>query len=165
MEVSSGFCQQFYHRVQRVLHVPGNFTGPVLEMSVVLDHHVPPAGMEACVPALLGSLKRRSEVFRNVRFHIVDWLDDERIINRTVPMMTVLVNGCFREYEPKPDEKRIECLYQNLKFYHARSKLILLFTDGVYTMRDQDAAAAALKPFLGRKLLTITMTKDGPELR
>ncbi len=165
MEVSSVFCQQFYHRVQRVLHVPGNFTGPVLEMSVVLDHHVPSAWMEACVPALLGCLKRRSEVFRNVRFHIVDWLDDERIINRAVPMMTVLVNGFFREYDTTPDEKRIECLYRNLKFYHARSKLILLFTDGMYTMRDQEMAAAALKPFLGKKLIPITMTKDGPGLR
>lgn len=67
-------------------------------------------------------------------------------------------------YEEIKTEKRIEVLYQYLKFYHARSRLILLFADGQYRIGDEKLRCAALKPFHGRKLIQVTVTENGIEL-
>lgn len=164
MNLSPVFLHQFRDQVQRVLHVRGNFTDPVLEMTLVTDHSVDRAQMAEAVPALLRALKQQGDVFRNVRFNLADWLEDDRMENRVIPMMTVMVNGFFDTYRQLPGEKRIECLYQYLKFYHARSKLILLVTDGKYCLKEEEAAREACKPFLGKKLIRIMISEDGMEL-
>lgn len=91
-------------------------------------------------------------------------LEDTRIENRVVPMMTVLVSGFFESYEQICNEKKTEALYQYLKLYHARSKLILLVTDGRHRPEDEKAAEEALKPFLGKKLVSVLVREDGMEL-
>lgn len=147
-----------------VLHRTGNFTGPVLEMTVVLDHCVPEAQMRVCVPALLRCLKQHSEVFRNVRLNVTDWLADTQIESRPVPMMKLLAAGFFDPYKQTVCKKSIECLYGHLKFYHARSKLIVFVTDGQYQIKDIQAAQEALRPFLGRKLVSVLVRETGMEL-
>ncbi len=164
MNLSPVFIHQFHNRIERVLHRKGNFTGPVLEMTVIVDHSVSAGVVQEGVPALLRCLKQHSEVFRNVRLNITDWLEDTRIENRVVPMMTVLVSGFFESYEQICNEKKTEALYQYLKLYHARSKLILLVTDGRHRPEDEKAAEEALKPFLGKKLVSVLVREDGMEL-
>lgn len=164
MDLSPLWIHQFHNRVERVLHLQGNFTGPVLEMALVLDHSVPAAQMKEAVPVLLRCLKQQSEVFRNVRFNVVDWLGDTQIGTRQCPMLSAMTEHFYQDYVQSTEKKRIELLYQYLKFYHARSKLVLLMTDARYVMEDEKAGNMALKPFLGRKLIQISVTEKGMEL-
>lgn len=164
MNVTPVFLNQFHNQAERILHRKGNFTGPPLEMTIVLDHNLCAEKLCDCVPALLRCLKQRSEIFRNVRLNVTDWIGDSRIENGVRPMLSVITGGCFRDDRTAVQEKRIELLYQYLKFYHARSKLIVLVTDGKYRVGDEKAQNEALKPFLERKLMRITVTEEGMEL-
>lgn len=164
MDLSPLWIHQFHNRIEHVLHLPGNFTGPVLEMALVLDHHVPAEQIKETVPALLRALKQQGEVFRNVRFYVVDWQSDAQITTRRCPMLSAMTEQFYQDHVQSVEKKRIELLYQYLKFYHARSKLILLVTDAQYVMEDEAAGNMALKPFLGRKLIQLSMTEKGMEL-
>lgn len=166
MNITPVFLHQFHDKTERILHRRGNVNPsvPVLEMTIVLDHCLDAQQMCQCVPALLGALKRGSEVFRNVRLNVTDWWNDERIENQVRPMLTVMGEGFYEHYTAADSEKRIEVLYQYLKFYHARSKLVLLVTDGHYKTEDKEAESEALKPFLGRKLMRVTVSEKGMEL-
>jgi hypothetical protein len=164
MDISPVFLHQFHNRTEFVLHRKGNFRGPVLEMTLVLDHSVPAEQMKERVPVLLRYLKQHSEVFRNVRLNVTHWLGDTQIENQTVPFMKLLVDGFFDRYQHIVCDKRIEYLYGYLKFYHARSKLILLVTDGQSHVQDSQAAQEALKPFLDRKLVPVMTGETGMEL-
>lgn len=164
MELSPVLLHQFHNQVERVLHVKGNFTGPVLEMTVVLDHSLQRERMQECVSVFLRSLKQKSEVFRNVRLNITDWTSDDGLTNLVKPMFSAMSDSFYESYQEIKTEKRIEVLYQYLKFYHARSKLILIFTDGQYRIGDKELCCEALKPFLSRKLIRITVTENGIEL-
>ena len=164
MEMSPVFLHQFHNRIERVLHIKGNFTGPILEMALVMDHHVSAEQMKQNVSAILRCLKQQSEVFRNVRFNVVDWCDDARISTRVCPMLSAVTDSFYQDYEQIGETKRIELLYEYLKFYHARSKIVLIVTDGQYTIEDEKSGEMALKPFLGRKLIQIIVTEKGMEL-
>lgn len=164
MEISPVFLHLFHNKIERVLHLKGNFTGPVLEMALVMDHRVPAQKMQECVAALLRCLKQQSEVFRNVRFNVIHWISDDRIETKVCPMLSAVTEHFYGDYVPTTETKRIEKLYQYLKFYHARSKIVLIVTDGQYQVEDEAAKEAALKPFLGRKLIPVTITEEGMEL-
>ncbi|HEX3076720.1 MAG TPA: hypothetical protein VHQ24_07655, partial [Lachnospiraceae bacterium] len=43
----------------------------------------------------------------------------------------------------------------HLKLFHARSKLILILTDGNYQILDEDSMKEHLQPFLYRKLILL----------
>ena len=49
------------------------------------------------------------------------------------------------------------CAY--LKLYHARSKCIILFTEGNYEHGDKEKLKQSLNPFLKHKLLIVTPDK------
>lgn len=176
MIISPVFLHQFHEKAERILRRRGNLnpSAPVLEMTVVLDHNICAQELRQYVPALLGALKRGSELFRNVRLNVTDWWDDERIENQVRPMLAVMSAGFYEYDTPQVSEKtekterqtakRIEILYQYLKFYHARSKLIVLITDGCCRTEDEQARQEALKPFLGRKLMRIIVGEKGMEL-
>ena len=51
--------------------------------------------------------------------------------------------------------KRIDPLFANLKLFQARSKLILLLSDGQFFVEDEEQCMESLKPFLGRKMLLL----------
>ncbi len=61
---------QIKNAVMRVLHVPGNYTGGILEMAVAADFHIAPETLRKECAQLAGALKRTDEVFRNVRLSI-----------------------------------------------------------------------------------------------
>lgn len=163
MEISPVFLHLFHNRIEHVLHLPGNFTGPVLEMTLVLDCSVEAKTLQETTSVLLRSLKQQSEVFRNVRFCVVNWETDAEITTQVCPMLMAMSESFYQDHGQKKEQKRIELLYQYLKFYHARSKLVLLLTDGKYVVGDEQAKNTALKPFLGRKLIQIVITEKGME--
>ena len=70
--------------VERILHVPGNFSGGILEMTIVFDMALEPEIARGLGKNIAGSLKKHSEVFRNVRLNMVRWKSDMDISNEIV---------------------------------------------------------------------------------
>ena len=161
MELSLIFMKRFKDTVERILHVPGNFTGPVLEMAVVLDGSLSRDVVSDVVPQLLGSLKRHSEVFRNVRLNVVNWKSDERIDTEVRPLSVVMLNSFYDGYEQEKVNKHFEALVAYLKMFQARSKVILLITDGKYQVENEDTLEISMRPFLEKKLLQVIVTEQG----
>lgn len=142
--------------VERVLHVPGNFTGTVLEMTLVLDHQIQKEYIEECAKDIIKALKSKGEVFRNVRFNVVHWLADERMINEVTAMPRLMMSGYYEDYEQVHDEKQPQILLSYLKKFHARSKLVIIVSD-TFEMESRAHFEECTKPFLGKK--TILMKK------
>lgn len=166
MVLSPVFLKQFKNTVERILHVPGNFTEPVLEMAVVIDGTLSREQSETCVPELLGTLKRHSEVFRNVRLNIVEWKSDERIVTQVRPMSMAMLKSFYEDYEQVCEQKHFEKLVAYLKLYHARSKLIILITDGAYLVEREDELEIAMRPFLEKKLMQVVFAEQAePTIR
>lgn len=161
MSLSPVTLKIFKNTVERILHVPGNFTKPPLEMAVVIDGALDRERVKEYVPELLGSLKRQSEVFRNVRLNVVEWKTDERIETQVRPLSYMLLSGSYGEYEQVCTEKHLEKLAAYLKLFCARSKLIILITDGSYLVGQEEALAAAMRPFLEKKLMQVVLREDG----
>lgn len=158
--------QQFKNTVERILHVPGNFTGTNLEMAVVIDGSLNKEQAETIVPELLGSLKRHSEVFGNVRLNVVDWKSDEQIQTQVRPMSMVMLKSFYQEYESVKAAKRFEKLAAYLKLYQARAKLIILITDGNYQVGSEEEVRLSMRPFLEKKLMQVILTdQNGFDIR
>lgn len=171
---------QLNHQVDRILHAPGNFQGGNLEMTMVFDEDAEPDWFKEEAIQIITTLKAHSPVFRNVRFHAVKWKGDFSITNQTIPMTFVQAGRFFEEdsqdislststIEEKKETnhiKSLEALLENLKLFHARSKLILVLTQGQYQISDREAAKKALNPFLKQKLLLLTpdYMKTGMEI-
>ena len=75
--------------VERILHVPGNYKGGILEMALVVDCNLETQTAKENVQAMIKALKSHSETFRNVRLNVVWWKSDEEIVTEVTPM-TVL---------------------------------------------------------------------------
>ena len=150
--------QMFKNTVERILHVPGNFTEQNLEMALVIDGSLSKEQVESYVPELLGSLKRHSEVFRNVRLNVVDWKSNEQITNQVRPMSVVMLHSFYEEYNQVETAKYFEKLVAYLKLYQARAKLIILLTDGKYQVEREDELELAMQPFLEKKLMQVVIT-------
>lgn len=161
MKLSPLTLMTFKNTVERILHVPGNYTGGILEMTVVIDGSLGRDVVSNYVPELLGSLKRQSEVFRNVRLNVVDWKSDERITTEVRPMSMVMCQSFFSEYEACAGEKHLEKLVAYLKLYHARAKLIILVTDGRYLVEREEEVELAMRPFLDKKLMQVVLGECG----
>lgn len=165
MELSPVFLKQFKNTADRILHVPGNFTGPVLEMAVVIDKSLMKEQLQAYLPVLLKTLKMHSEVFKNVRLNLVRWYADDRIETEILPMSKVMIDKFYEDYESQAQTKTLEGLADYLKMYQARSKLIILLTDGSFQMADGKLLAQALQPFLSKKLMQVVIHQDKMELK
>lgn len=169
---------QFKNAVERVLHVPGNYTGGILEMALVCDYHIPEAKLKEITAELIDCLKRHSEVFRNVRLNLVKWVDDSRIIKEVVPMTYVRMGKVFEDCallcgtgvlkdaletiglaevveEVVSSPKTMQELTRQLKLFYARSKVIIVITDGSFTVGDKVKTKENLYPFLYRKMLLV----------
>lgn len=72
--------------VERVLHVPGNYTGGILEMTLVVDCNLPEKYVKEFVSDIAATLRMHSEVFRNVRLNLLMWKSDEEMTNRVIPI-------------------------------------------------------------------------------
>jgi len=155
MNLSPVFLMQFKKTVERILHVPGNYKGGVLEMAVVLDHNVSREAVQDLVPQLFRSLKMHSEVFRNVRLNMVHWESDDTIAGQVAPMSMAGMTSYYEAYECRTVRKDFMKLVQYLKLFQARAKLIILITDGANEEGTGETLKAAMQPFLDKKLMQI----------
>lgn len=143
---------QIAKKVDAILHVPGNYQGGNLEMTIVLDTSLRRDMWEARLAAVVKALKRSSEIFRNVRMNLVQWKQDD-IKSEVVPMAMLTTGSVLQDYESCRQSKAYEDLFAYLKKFHARSKVILIFADTENEIEDAQKAKEALTPFLKNKLL------------
>lgn len=154
MELTEIGALQIAKRVDAILHVPGNYRGGNLEMTIVIDTSMEQADFGEAVASVVRALKRSNEIFRNVRLNLVFW--GPEILANVVPMAMLMTGGAFQDYCCCPQKKRYEELFAYLKKLHARSKVVLVFTDGKNEVSDMQAVREALTPFLKSKLLLIS---------
>ena len=149
---------QLHNQIERVLHVPGNYRGGILEMAIVVDRAYDRETARMLCADIITSCKRQSDVFRNVRLNMVLWGKD-RIRTETVASAYVQMGTFFDGYaaESQKGQSVIEIM-EYLKKFHARSKLILLLTpdkEKFYQVPDTDRLREALSPFLKQKLVLV----------
>ena len=147
--------------VERVLHVPGNYTGGVLEMTLVVDCGLPDQYVRDFAGEIAGILRMHSEVFRNVRMNLLLWKSDREMENKVIPLSFLQTSGCFEDYRQRKENKKLEQLAAHLKLFHARSKLILALTGEEVLVEDEQALIQNMRPFLGKK--SLFLLKDDPE--
>ena len=165
MNLSPVVLMQFKNTVERILHVPGNYKGGVLEMAVVLDHNVSREAVQELVPQLFRILKMHSEVFRNVRLNMVQWESDERISGQVAPMSMAGMTSYYEFYECRPERKDFLKLVQYLKLFQARAKLIILVTDGANEEGSKESLKVAMQPFLDKKLMQMVVKEWNEEFQ
>ncbi|MBE5868962.1 MAG: hypothetical protein E7293_08420 [Lachnospiraceae bacterium] len=152
---------QLKNAVERVLHVPGNYTeaikhtGQVLEMALVLDYHISEPELRMLSTEIVDLLKRHSEVFRNVRLNVIKWVDDTCICKEVSSMAHVRMGQIFGDYVQGSSRKSFLELARQLKLFYARSKLILVLTDGSFYPGEPEKVREQMHPFLHRKLLIL----------
>lgn len=145
---------QIAKRVEAILHVPGNYRGGNLEMTIVIDTSLELEEFKDAAAAVVRALKRGNEIFRNVRLNLVLW--GQEMEAKVVPMAMLMTGGAFDGYQCDPHKKYYEELFAYLKKFHARSKVILVFSGEQNEVFDREAAREALSPFLKSKLLLIS---------
>ncbi len=139
--------------VERVLHVPGNYSGGILEMTLVIDCALSPDYVRSMAADVAATLRSHSEVFRNVRLNLLYWKSDSDMENRVIPISFLQTSRCFEDYVVSEEEKSLDALSAGLKLFHARSKLILVLADEKLPVRDKTEVDKNMKPFLGKKSL------------
>lgn len=155
MELSMIQLLKMKQSVERILHVPGNYKGGVLEMAMIVDCSLEKEAAKECVKTLVRTLKSHSETFKNVRLNVVWWKSDEEILTELIPMPVLQMGTPFDTYEQREEAKTLDALLANLKLFQARSKLILLVSDGAFQIENEENCLENLKPFLGRKMLLL----------
>lgn len=166
MELSPVERMQLNKQVERVLHVPGNYTGGILEMALVLDYDMPLEVLQEKSAGILRTLKMHSEVFKNVRLNVIKWVSDECLVKEVSAISMVQMGRIFEDYSILKDKntaanpetevsslKTLDELTRQLKLFYARSKLILVLTEGNYRTADEAAVRQFMQPFLHRKIL------------
>lgn len=164
MNLSIIFDKQFTNKVEMILHSPCNIPGKMFEMTIVIDRNLSKDVVIQLVPHLLKTLKRHSEVFLNVRLNMVSWIEDGSINNQIVPMSMAMLDSHYEGYEQKNVRKDYKVLMQNLKLFHARSKLIIVMTDGTYEQGNVEELKKVMQPFLYRKVMNVVVN-DTIEIR
>lgn len=152
---------QIRNQVMRILHVPGNFSGGVLEMAVVADYHMPYECLKEESAQIAASLKRTDEVFCNVRLNLIKWVADDCFVKEISSLPQLQLGKAFEDYEgyretgQVSESKTLDELFRQLKLFYARSKVILVLTDGSYRTEREEKVREYLHPFLYRKLLLL----------
>lgn len=153
MEFSPVMRMQLVNAVERVLHAPGNPSHDLKEMTVVLDYHMDKETIVVLGKWLATILKNHSRTFANVRCNLLHWVDDEMFQNEISPLSAMQLGRFSEEYETNLQTKRVELLCDNLKRFHARSKLVIILTDYEYEIANEAQLKEALSPFLKYKIL------------
>lgn len=149
---------QLRNVVEKVLHMPGGLGGSMPEIALVCDYHMPREQLCARAAEIVDSLKRQSDIFRNVRLNVIKWVDDTHILKEISSMAYVRMGKVFQDYGQagrSGGEKTLQELTRQLKLFYARSKLIIVITDGSYTVGEAVGVQENMQPFLHRKLLFI----------
>lgn len=144
--------------IERILHVPGNYKGGILEMALVCDYRMPEEKLRERTGDIIGLLKQQGDVFRNVRFNLVKWASDGSLRKETPPMAYAAMGQVFEDYGKLRGSAgdgfcSLDELTRQLKLYFARSKLVILLTDGEYDIVDEKKVRENMQPFLHKKLL------------
>lgn len=148
--------QELRRYVEKVLHVPGNFTQDILEMAVILDGRCSKEEVQEFAKELSRTLKQQSEVFRNVRLNLIFWKKGEKLQSQVVAMPMFMLGGFAQDWESSMEVPSMEELLAYLKLFQARSKLIFILNKGFVEI-NEDNCKASLKPFLGKKLIWISL--------
>ena len=159
MELSPAERLQFKNQVERILHIRGNYTGGILEMALVLDYDMPLTKLREGSATIIKTLKMHSEVFRNVRLNVIKWVSDDCLIKDVSSSAMVQMGRVFEDYDLLGrygnEPKKLDVLAAQLQMFYARSKLILVLTDGNYYLEDKEAVHKFMQPFLHKKLLLL----------
>ena len=153
---------QLNKQVDRILHAPGNQPAgkQQLEMAFVFDGSGEKEYIKSTVQDAVAALKSHDKIFQNVRSNVICW-DYEKISTEIMPMSFIQMGKPFLERENGKVDKfpKLDELCEYLKLYHARSKCIILFTQGNYELGDKERVKQRLSPFLKHKLLLVTPEK------
>lgn len=146
---------QLHNQIDKVLHVPGNYRGGILEMAIVIDCAFSSDAICSLAKDVVASCKKQSEVFRNVRLNVIKWGKDT--ISADVTAMAYLQTGTFfDDYEMQEEQKSLDELMDYLKRFQARSKLIIFLTPKESILgyiKDKDILIKAMNPFLKQKII------------
>jgi len=153
--------QKLKNTVEQVLHAPGNYRGGILEMAMVVDCNLSGETVREVSKEIVSILKSHSEVFRNVRFHLIQWQSDSKIIKELSSMALILTGGAWESYEQAKEDKCMDELVRQLKLFYARSKLIILLTDREPTVNDEQTVKNNMQPFLRKKLIYAVKDENG----
>lgn len=158
MSISGLKALQISKMADHILHVPGNYRGGNLEMTIVISSRLDIVFLQENVKAVVDALKRSSEVYRNVRLNFVRAKEEGGFENEVVPLIFLQTGKVFASDKKFGEEMPVApiseiCSY--LKLFHARSKLIFIFADEEYETGDKELLKEALNPFLKQKLLLL----------
>lgn len=168
MEWSPLRKMQLNQNVDRILNAPGNVIKPGgnLEMAFVFDETSDSVYLKTASAEAVSGLRSHSEIFRNVRCNVVHWKAGS-ISTEVMPLAYVQLGKALHVPEDVSRETKqhgdsevslpgLDELTGHLKLYHARSKCILIFTEGNYITGDMRRLAENLNPFLKTRILVIT---------
>ena len=146
--------------VMRILHVPGNYNGGILEMAIVADYHMSYEELNEISKKIANGLKHQNETFRNVRLNLIKWVSDEQVIKEVSSLPKLQMGNAYEDYAQYgtaglSEKKTLDELLRQLKLFYARSKVIIVLTDGSYFVKDEKTVWEHLNPFLRRKLLIV----------
>lgn len=153
---------QVKNAVKRVLHVPGNYSGGILEMAIVADYSISCEKLTEESRQIASALKTQDEIFRNVRLNLIKWISDDQIIKEVSSLPKLQMGSAYEDYaackksRESAEGKSLDELFRQLKLFYARSKIILILTDGDYQTADEKKLQEYLNPFLKRKLIILT---------
>lgn len=159
-KISIIWARQFTDKIEQILHSPCNIPNKMFEMTIVVDSNLTIMQVKNNIPELLLILKRHSEIFKNVRLNIVNWNSDNNIINNLVPMSLAELQSYYDNYKQTITLKSYDTLMNNLKLFHARSKLIIIFTDGKYHEGPKEELTKLMQPFLSRKVMNVIVREN-----
>lgn len=149
---------QLHNQIERVLHVPGNYRGGILEMTIAVDRTFDRETVKTLCADIVDSCKRQGEIFRNIRLNMVMW--GKELTTQTAASAHIRTGTFFDNYEAEEASEMADTaeLMDYLKRFHARSKLILaVVRDKGYFYETADTAKLkeAMNPFLKQKLVII----------
>ena len=153
---------QLNKQVDRILHAPGNQPAgkQQLEMAFVFDCSSDIEYLKSTAQDAVAALKSHDKIFQNVRSNVVFW-NAQTLTTQAMPMSFIQMGKPFVELEKSEvdNSPRFDELCAYLKLYHARSKCIILFTQGNYELGEKEMVKQSLNPFLKHKLLVVTPDK------
>lgn len=147
--------KNFTDQIQRVLHIPGNYRGGILEFALVVDYCLPVEQLESACKEMITALKSCDKIFMNARLNLIKWVSDEDIRKEVSSMGMVQMGRAFTDYEKGDTQKSLDELTRQLKLFYARSKIVIVLTGGEYVVVDEASVEANKKPFLGRKMMVL----------
>ena len=149
---------QLFRDVECVLHAPGNLTDHNLtEMAIILDYQLPCEVLKNVSRDVILTLKKKGDRFRNVRLNVIKWVSDEVITNEVMPLSMLAIGKGFEDYGNYDNTtcKHLDILAGKLKQFYARSKLMILITDGNFNVYEENAFRNHLQPFLHKKWIWV----------